>query len=286
MKYKTAEAFREALEARLNNEARSSGRPLDYLRKHVAFERFLARLFSPGSHTWPFVLKGAFALSLLARARRTTKDLDLALNANDVGPAPDILDLLQEAAERDVGDFFHFRVSSRAGDRPQEPAARRLAVEAILAGRTFERFALDVAVEPLDPEAAEDRPLPGFLAFAEVQAPVVRAVHPARQYADKLHAYTRPRAHRSRVKDLVDLALLTLELAEDPEVPDQIRREVDRVYDLYPTHQPWGDLPQPPSEWRPAFRNLAEEVGLEPPNMEHWFQKVNGFYRTLRPPVP
>jgi hypothetical protein len=46
--YKTAGAFRTALEARLQNRARAEGIDLQRLRRQVAFDRLLARMFSKG----------------------------------------------------------------------------------------------------------------------------------------------------------------------------------------------------------------------------------------------
>ena len=280
MRYGTPEAFRNALEARLNEEARSSGRPLAYLRKRVAFERFLARIFPRDPTGSPFVLKGAFALGLRIREKRTTQDLDLALTQEGVDP----METLRRLAEHDAGDFFRFRVSARSEDRPQEPSARRFTVEAHLGGRIFERFKLDVVLEPLAPESVETRELPTAIKFAGIQGTTVQGVRPSRHYADKLHAYTRPRRHRSRVKDFIDLALLTLELEKDPDAPALVRKEVSRVYALHRTHEPWSELPQPPSEWRSSFKSQAKEVGLDPPDMKHWFDEVNAFYQKLLSP--
>ena len=42
--YKTATAFRVALEERLRQRALESGTPLDRLRKEVAFQRLFARM--------------------------------------------------------------------------------------------------------------------------------------------------------------------------------------------------------------------------------------------------
>jgi hypothetical protein len=47
--YKTAGAFRAALEARLQARARETGVDLQRLRRQVAFDRFLARMFSKGT---------------------------------------------------------------------------------------------------------------------------------------------------------------------------------------------------------------------------------------------
>jgi hypothetical protein len=57
--YKTAGAFRSALEARLQARARDEKTDLQRLRRQVAFDRLLARLFSKGPKaSYPWVLKG------------------------------------------------------------------------------------------------------------------------------------------------------------------------------------------------------------------------------------
>lgn len=58
--YATPGAFRTALEARLNEGARRDGVDLHRLRRQVAFDRLLARMFDP-SQGLPdgWVLKGA-----------------------------------------------------------------------------------------------------------------------------------------------------------------------------------------------------------------------------------
>ena len=60
--YKSAAAFRTALEARLQTRAHESGTDLQRLRRQVTFDRFLARMFSKGPKaTYPWVLKGGYA---------------------------------------------------------------------------------------------------------------------------------------------------------------------------------------------------------------------------------
>lgn len=61
VKYANAAAFRAALEARLNQEAREGGRPIGRAHKFVAFTRLLARLQASGPDAW--ALKGGFAPS-------------------------------------------------------------------------------------------------------------------------------------------------------------------------------------------------------------------------------
>ena len=79
--YKTAGAFRTALETRLQTGAQEERTDLQRLRRQVAFDRFLASLFPQESKgTYPWVLKGGYAMELRIRSARTTKDIDLTLH--------------------------------------------------------------------------------------------------------------------------------------------------------------------------------------------------------------
>ncbi len=75
--YPSDTAFRQALEQRLLNQARSEPTiPLVRLRKAVAFEALLRRLLRDHPDEW--LVKGGFALQLrLGLQTRTTKDIDL-----------------------------------------------------------------------------------------------------------------------------------------------------------------------------------------------------------------
>ena len=79
--YKTAGAFRAALEARLRARVREEGTDLQRLRREVGFDRFLARIFSKGPKAaYAWVLKGGYAMELRVQSARTTKDLDLTMH--------------------------------------------------------------------------------------------------------------------------------------------------------------------------------------------------------------
>jgi hypothetical protein len=98
VRYETPEAFERALSDRLGRQAAEEGVDLDRLRKLVAFERFLARLFYQDQSRW--VLKGGYALELWPGWQaRATGDVDLDMPPP---PAEDLLDELQEAAEQDL----------------------------------------------------------------------------------------------------------------------------------------------------------------------------------------
>jgi hypothetical protein len=90
--YDTAHAFRAALEARLRNAAQSRGTDLQRLRRRVAFERLLARLFAQDDPPW--LLKGGYALEMRLEDRaRSTLDLDMSV------PGPECLQLLAAVGE-------------------------------------------------------------------------------------------------------------------------------------------------------------------------------------------
>ena len=73
--YNTPTAFRSALEDRLSTIARSENVDLQRIRRQVAFDRLLARIFREGNPPW--LLKGAYSLELKLHSARTTKGIDL-----------------------------------------------------------------------------------------------------------------------------------------------------------------------------------------------------------------
>jgi len=76
-KYKTAKAFRVALEARLKQTANNEQIDLQRIRRMVAFDRLLARVVHTRQIKW--VLKGGYAMELRMEEARTTKDIDLTI---------------------------------------------------------------------------------------------------------------------------------------------------------------------------------------------------------------
>ena len=107
-KYKTAVDLRRALEARLKDEAESTGSDYGRLRRIVVFDRIAARL-SASEEGW--VLKGGTALEFrLGLRARATKDLDLVLRSAPPERAA-IRDILIETLAADVDrDRFVFTV--------------------------------------------------------------------------------------------------------------------------------------------------------------------------------
>src|SRR5260370_10165831 len=146
--YKTAGAFRTALETRLQARARKEGTDLQRLRRQVAFDRFLARMFSKGPKaTYPWVLKGGYAMELRMHSARTTKDIDLTLHyGTRLSKDPkergeQVRAMLQEAAANRFDDYFEFLIGEAREELEVAPeGGSRYPVQARMDGRDFARF--------------------------------------------------------------------------------------------------------------------------------------------------
>ena len=254
MRYATAGAFRAALEARLKDE-QSDGVGLSRLRKRIVFERLLARLLVVAPDGW--LLKGGFALELRLGGRaRTTKDVDIDWSVGE-GEATE---LLLDAAALEMDDMFSFDVQRAATDDDLAGGGQRWTVRAELAGRDFERVAIDVGfgkppvVEPAMLTAS------GLLEFAEIPAIAVPALAVEQHLAEKLHAYSRLYAggqSSSRVKDLVDIVVIARTTTVDG---DRLRRAVAAIFERRDSHEPPAALASPPRDWARPWARLVEHL--------------------------
>ena len=260
MKYRSAPDFRQALEGRLPALSQETGRSTVRLRKEVAFDRLLARLVATAPDRW--LLKGALALDYrFGSHARTTRDIDLATVGDEASATTNLL----AAQAVDLGDFFSFAIErTSALDRLRDGAAVRYHVVAELAGRTFDEFVLDVGFDPpTDVEPACLRG-PDLLAFADLAPVEVAAVPLEFQIAEKVHAYTRgygARTPSTRVKDLVDLALIATEGAPGATL---LRAAIHRTFAGRRTQRVPPTLPDPPPDWRVPYGRMAREIGLDP----------------------
>lgn len=269
-RYATAAAFRRALEDRLQDIARKEGVDLQRLRRQVAFDRLLARLFQAGqAPALPWVLKGGYAMELRISAARTTKDIDLTMrSAFSPGEKKDdkknlaVLEKLQEAAAFRIDDFFVYTIGEPISDLDAAPyGGARFPVEARLDGRVFVGFHLDVGIgdavmEPLEVIEGRD-----WLGFAGIASPSLYIIPCDQQFAEKLHAYTLPRkgAANTRVRDLVDMVLLIQSGRLDKA---QVGEAMRLTFDRRGTHTLPMALPKPPSDWKKPYDALAKECGL------------------------
>lgn len=208
--FSSAKAFRTSLEERLKARARKEGLDLQRLRRQIAFDRLLARLFFDPEGLW--VLKGGYAMELQFESARSTIDLDLTVRHRPSGRTgtASVLRALRMEVERSLGDFFEFRIGQPSLDLVGAPyGGARYPVDSVMDGRTFVKFHVDISVGDVLVDPLQQIQCTDWLAFADVAPPLVTMTSREQQFAEKLHAYTLPRSTpNSRVRDLVDLVLL------------------------------------------------------------------------------
>jgi hypothetical protein len=280
MKYLSSGAFRRALEERLRTHSLQSGVPLIRLRKMVAFDRFLTRLLHIQPGVW--VVKGGLALQLrLGDRARTTKDIDiLALSRPE-----EIMRQLREAGSCDLNDWFTFEVSEPAQNAATDrlylrhwrrQGGLRHPIHALLDGRTFEHFHIDIGIGDPMLEAVEYFDTPALLEFAELAPTHVPCFPITQQIAEKLHAYTRPRksGESSRVKDFVDMLLLSEMRTISGE---RLFQAIQATFSARATHALPVSVPPPPAKWESEFKRMAKDVGMDKLSLVQAYGSVQQF---------
>ncbi len=276
--FKTATAFRKSLESRLMNVSQETNIDLQRLRRKVAFDRLLARFFVNGKNTW--LLKGGYALEIRFAHARATKDIDLTLHMqlNASSESEHLMTMLQDESHIDLGDYFTFAFRPAMQELDGAPEGGfRFPVEAIMDGRPFVKFHIDIGigdilVEPVEKIIGED-----WLEFAGISPAIIYAISKEQQFAEKLHAYTLPRTDRlnTRVKDLVDMLLLIREGSVDEAV---VSENLRKVFQRRNTHNLLVTLPLPPDGWNVKFDLLAKECGMNE-SLDQAIEIVDHFYR-------
>jgi Nucleotidyl transferase AbiEii toxin, Type IV TA system len=291
--FRSAAAFKTALETHLRKRATERNVPLSTLQLKFVIERLLARLF--GSFPPPWLLKGGFAKDLRFRPlARTTKDVDLSLPLAVTEPAPDLVvalrERLQEAVDADLGDHLTYRIGEPKQELTNAPkGGARYPCEAVFLGKTYAKFHLDVGCG--DALVGEPERLTGddLLSFAGIGPATVLAIPRALQFSEKVHAYTFPWSGRlnTRTKDLVDLVLL---IERGLTEGDDLRQALGATFSTRGTHPVPEALRPPPEAWASDFARMATEAGLSTTDYLEAFTKVQTFWtdRALggAPPSP
>lgn len=135
-----------------------------------------------------------------------------------------------------------------------------------MAGKPYgQPFGVDIGFgDPIlgapDVVTAEDT-----LGFAGIAPPTLRLYPIETHIAEKLHAYTLPRARpNSRLKDLPDLALLASVKSLEAK---SVRAAFDQTFSFRNTHELPAALPDPPATWAAPYAALAAEDELEWPTL-------------------
>lgn len=278
--YKTATAFRRALEDRLRLHSEREGAPLDRLRRRIAFDRILARLFDSPNPKW--LLKGGYALEFrFQNIARSTKDIDFSIPEMKEATAEKILEILQEEVKKDMGDWFEFLVGIPTQELDQAVyGGWRYPVESRMDNRLFSKFHLDVGVGDALTSTPEWRKGQEFLSFAGIPSVNVALLPLGQQFAEKIHAYTFVRQDRpnSRTRDLVDIVLLI-----DYGLPGKelVQKAIRATFKRRDTHTLPAELTPPPENWGASYRKMAEECGVSKKTMEEAFEHLDKYWKKL-----
>lgn len=283
--YKTPGAFRQALESRLNARVRTNAE-LQRLRRLVAFDRLLARLFFDENSPW--IVKGGYGFEVrYGLNARTTRDIDLSLPELSFEthafkqPYQKLWEDIQEAAARDMGDSFVIRVGApqREFDAPPDGGAR-FPVEVLLDGRSFAKFHLDVGVGDVVVGAPEWARGEEFLSFAAISAARFRILPVAQQFSEKIHSYTLPRKSgiNSRVKDLVDLVLM---LDKDAPAYEATKTAIEATFNHRGTHDIPRVIPAAPTTWSASFTAMAKQVNISEITIEGAVARLNEYWKGM-----
>jgi len=259
---------------------------LNRLYKQVAFERLLARLFNEDPPRW--LLKGGYAIELwLGGAARSTKDIDLTIphltviSDKDVDNLAVIREQLQEKSAQAMGDYFQFFIGEKILELHDAPAGgARFPVEARVSGRTFTKFHLDIGIGDEVIGKPEWRTGHELLSFAGIPPARIALIPIEQQFAEKIHALTKPRGiiPNSRVKDLVDLVFL---IEYGLPAAGVIVRAIQATFDRRDTHTIPKDLIEPPEEWGPVYKNYVRDFNLPAASINEAFKRVATYWKTL-----
>lgn len=165
-----------------------------------------------------------------------------------------------------VDDRGRDSTPARAGmTRPQEEGVLPLRSAMDNGGRLFDAVNIDVGFGDAGiatPDTLRGPDMLGFAGLPPVEVPTLPLpIH----IAERVHAYTRTYGEgmrpNTRVKDLVDLALITRTAALDALA---LRQALDVTFAARATHALPAALPPPPPDWTRPYANLARELGIDP----------------------
>ena len=119
-----------------------------------------------------------------------------------------------------------------------------------------------------------------LLGFAGISPAQVLAIPKPQQFAEKLHAYTRPWTDRvnMRTKDLVDLVLM---IETHGVAPAEIAVAVGATFAKRTTHTIPRELPDPPAIWAHEFAVLAAEAQLAASTLPAAIASLRGFWQQV-----
>ena len=251
---------RASLLARMRNLAKEApgGEPARRVQLTVAMDRFLARMLA--TTAWgSWILKGGYANQLRAPSKaRFTQDVDLRIDA----PLDQARAILAAAASTDLADLFSYQVGAPKPLVGPPGGGLRFPVLVNLAGSLFVSFGADLNSQDAivgELERHPSDPLVGALGFAISEFPVYPI---AQQFAEKLHALTRPRDQQNtRVKDLADMVWFSerYSFSSSALIDAGLATFGRRGEHAWPP-----SIPDAPTSWSRAYAELRRELKIQP----------------------
>jgi hypothetical protein len=251
---------RASLLAKMRNAAKTmpGSDPARRVQLTVAMDRFLARMLATtGWGSW--VLKGGYANQLRAPAEaRFTRDVDLKLDA----PLDQVQEILATTASADLSDLFSYELGAPRLLIGPPGGGLRFPVQALIAGSAFVSFGADVnskdaVVGKLERHPSD--PIVVKLGFPQSHFPVYPI---AQQFAEKLHAFTRPRdQENTRVRDLADMIWFMERYAF---ASDALIAAGEATFGRRGEHRWPPSIPTVPDAWARPYAVLRKEMGIGP----------------------
>lgn len=207
--YRDGNALWAAVTARAKTEAQVSGISPGALLRRFVVDRFLARVFALPGDEW--VLKGGNAVLTRVHDARTTKDIDLLAELNDLDAA---ITRLREAVMIDLGDHFRFVITgtrpASGGMMQPDVEGYKVSIDAYCGVKRRDHFSVDVVTGSVMTAKPDVQTRPGLV--PAVPPTSVRLYPVVDHIADKLCATqstygTANDQPSSRVRDLVDLVV-------------------------------------------------------------------------------
>ena len=281
-KYKTAAHFRMAVKHKLSEISQRIEQDIQRLYRQAAYAQLLARLFLDEDISW--VLKGGHALELRLKKSRATKDVDLAMRdmqwiySKKKEKSSALRELLLEKSQIDLGDYFEFKISQPVLSLDNAPyGGTRFHVEALIDGKTFSKFLIDIGIGDVWIEPQDTLRLSSHLEELGLKSFTVKAIPIEHHIAEKIHALTLPRdISNSRVKDLVDLFLIfKFEKFSNAKTKGYMRE----TFIKRDTHKIPDELPFPNESWDKPFKNMMDSID-ETTTIQEAFHFVNQYFKS------
>ena len=221
------------------------------------FHRFLCRIFSE-TPTDAWLLKGGTALLARVPSARATSDVDLFNQRHSLAAA---LTELRRLAALDLGDFFRFEdvshTDSLGGKQQAYTEGIRVSFDVYLGVNKKDRLNVDLVVKAVTTETPETIIPSNVLTLPKLPQCEYRLYPLVDQMADKvcatLSVYNGYPS--TRVKDLVDLVVLTL-----TQTIDGGSLEVAITREAASRGLPLPETFTVPPDWDASYRKLASPI--------------------------